>query len=87
MPIPDAPELVALLQTIGYKLNSIKQGSGKPSAAAGIKVTIECAASGVLAELSSPAETPCRCAVFSDREEASEQASFWTITSSQVFTT
>jgi hypothetical protein len=90
MPIPDAPELVALLQTVGFQLCNMGF-SGKEKcvgrAPAALKVTIECGASGVVAELRAPAESPCRCTVFSSKEEPpQEQASFWTITTSQVFT-
>lgn len=92
MPIPDAPELVTLLQAVGFKLCNMGIG-GKESgrAPAALKVTIECGSSGVLAELRAPAESPCRCTVFSSKEEAvqeeaQEQASFWTITTSQVKT-
>jgi hypothetical protein len=90
MPMPDAPELVALLQTVGFQLCNMGF-SGKEKcvgrAPAALKVTIECGASGVVAELRAPAEAPCRCTVFSSKEHQppQEQASFWTITTSQVF--
>ncbi|CAB3366050.1 Hypothetical predicted protein [Cloeon dipterum] len=92
-PMPDVPELVTLLEAVGFKLTSMGLGKNAPSNSAsklsGLKLTIECAASGVVAEMESPPDVECRCSVFDTNKSDSadsnvqEKASFWTITASQ----
>ncbi|XP_059472826.1 uncharacterized protein LOC132195097 isoform X2 [Neocloeon triangulifer] len=94
IPSPDVPELVTLLRAVGFNLASI--GLGKNATAnsgpklTGMKVTVQCLASGVVAEMelpASPGNAECRCSIFKGNPQpevaVQDQASFWEVTSSQ----
>jgi hypothetical protein len=67
---------------------AVSGGGGGPCLG-GCRVVLECGVSGLRAELSSPPDAACRCSLFSktkaEPHELREQASFWHVTTSQVW--